>query len=175
MKKELGLITLTGITFSCVLGTLLHFLYSFTGNYLFSFISSVNESTFEHMKILFFPMLIFGFLEFFYIGKHYENFWCVKLKGTLLAVILIPVLFYTLTGILGTLSAFINVLIFYVSIVLAFLYEQKLLKSFKPCKASLLAFITLILLAFLFIIFTYYPPKLPLFLDPLTLTYGYFG
>ncbi len=40
-------------------GTLLHFLYDRTDSPLCALISGVNESIWEHMKLLFFPMLVF--------------------------------------------------------------------------------------------------------------------
>ena len=62
MKRSLLLWQVFGLTFSAVLGTLLHFLYDWTDLEFLKPISAINESTFEHMKILFFPMLIFAII-----------------------------------------------------------------------------------------------------------------
>ena len=44
-----------------VLGTLAHFVYDWSGqNSFIGLLTPVNESTWEHMKLLFFPMLIIG-------------------------------------------------------------------------------------------------------------------
>ncbi len=69
-----------------VLGTLLHFLYDKTGSPVAALFSSVNESTWEHMKLLFFPLLLFAIVQGFFLGPTYDNFWCIKLRGTLLDI-----------------------------------------------------------------------------------------
>ncbi len=172
MKRDIFLWQFFAFTFICVIGSLLHFVYLWTNFTLFAVVSSVNESTFEHMKILFYPMFIFAIFEWFFFKDYYKGFWCVKLKGIFLGIILIPTLFYTLTGVFGTLKGWVNILIFFFSAFVACFYEGKLLKENKPCKFNLLAFISLCLTAILFSIFTFFPPEIPLFLDPLTKTYG---
>ena len=54
-------LTIAGILCVSILGTLLHFTYRWSGrNPLIGLIAPVNESVWEHMKLLFFPMLLFG-------------------------------------------------------------------------------------------------------------------
>ena len=61
--------------FSMILGTLLHFTYNWSNNNLLvGVFSAVNESTWEHLKLLFFPMLITTILGYFYIGNNIPNF-----------------------------------------------------------------------------------------------------
>ena len=173
MKKDIGIWQFSGIVIVFALGTLFHFLYDWTGFKFLAFFSSVNESTFEHMKILFFPMLIFSIIQSFYFKKDYDNFWTIKLEGTIIGLLLVPVLFYTLSGAFGTLKGFINVLIFFISIVVAFVFEAKAFKQNSAIlKRELVSKILFIVLAVLFILFTFYPPRIPLFLDPIYKTYG---
>ncbi len=172
MKKDVNLWQFTAFTFICALGSFLHFLYEWTNFTPFAVFSSVNESTFEHIKILFFPAFIFAIIEWFFFKDYYKGFWCVKLKGIFLGIILIPTLFYTLSGIFGRLYDFINILIFFASAFASSAYEGKLLSKNEPCKHSTLAFITLCITAVLFGLLTFFPPKIPLFLDPITKTYG---
>ena len=62
----------------------MNFFYELTGQSILAApFSAVNESTWEHMKILLFPMFVFSFIEYRYIGKNHRDFWCVKLAGTL--------------------------------------------------------------------------------------------
>ena len=59
--QNLRKFTVIGILFVSVAGTLLHFVYDWSGqNPLVGFFAPVNESTWEHMKLLFFPMLLYG-------------------------------------------------------------------------------------------------------------------
>ena len=74
-------------------GTILHFLYDWTGgSILVSPFSGVNESTWEHMKLLFWPMFLFALVQRpFFRGQ--KSYWCIKLAGILLGLMQIPVLF----------------------------------------------------------------------------------
>jgi hypothetical protein len=124
------------------------------------------------MKLLFFPAFFYAIFQSVFGAKEYPSFWCVKLIGTCLGLILIPIFFYTLSGIFGVLPGFINILIFFVSVGLGFVYETKLFNKNYPNKCQVFCIILFFILAVLFIIFTYAPPKIPLFLDPVKLTYG---
>ena len=59
-NKRLFISTIIGVIFVSAAGTLLHFVYSWTGNNsIIGLFAPVNESTWEHMKLLYFPMLLF--------------------------------------------------------------------------------------------------------------------
>ncbi len=173
MKREIKFWQTVGFFAVSLLGTVLHFLYDWTGSTFAALVSGVNESTWEHMKLLFFPMLLFAITEYFFIGKEYENFWCVKLKGTLFGLALIPVIFYTLRGVFGTTSDWINILIFFISAAIAFIYETRQLENeIKPCKYEKTAIAVFTLIALSFVIFTFKPPEIPLFRDPIDRGFG---
>ena len=90
-----------GFLFAGIAGTLLHFLFDWTGgSAVAALFSAVNESVWEHMKLLYYPMVIFAAVEYFAWGNGMESFWCMKLLGLLLGLSLIPVLYYTYTGLL---------------------------------------------------------------------------
>ena len=154
-------------------GTSLHFLYDWTGeSILISPFSGVNESTWEHMKLLFWPLFLFALVQRMFF-KDDENYWCVKLADILLGLVLIPVLFYTYNGVFGKSPDWINITIFYISAALVFLFEWWAFKKDRlPCKYPWLAFAAICLIGVLFVVFTFAPPQIPLFQDPLTGTYG---
>jgi len=164
---------MVGTTFTAVVGTALHFLYQWTRVNFVTVISAVNESTWEHMKLVFIPSFIFAVIQSCVAKKDYECFWVVKLIGILLGTLLIPILFYTLSGAFGTLSAITNVAIFFVAVFVEYLTELFLFNKFS-CK-SWLKWVSISALLFIFVlfaVFTFYPPKIPLFLDPITNGYG---
>ena len=162
-----------GFIFVCIGGAILHFLFAWCNfsPWVAPF-ASVNESTFEHMKLLFFPAFIFALLQERF-NKDVGNFWVVKLKGILIGLALIPTIFYTYSGCFGRSPSFLNIAIFFISVFFCFRFEAKN-KAEKP-KGSLLqtvAFAALCLIFFCFALFTYFPPRLPLFLDPVSNGYG---
>ena len=154
-------------------GTILHFLYDWTGgNILVAPFSGVNESTWEHMKLLFWPLFLFALAQrpFF---KGQNNYWCVKLAEILLGLALIPVLFYTYNGVFGKSPDWINISIFYITALLVFLFEWWAFKNNRlQSKYPRLAFAAICLIGVLFVVFTFATPQIPLFQDPLTGTYG---
>ena len=154
-------------------GTILHFLCGWTGeSILVTPFSGINESTWEHMKLLFWPLFLFALVQRLFF-KDQEHYWCVKLAQILLGLVLIPVLFYTYNGVFGKSPDWINIAIFYISALLVFLFEWWMFKKdFLPCKYPRLALSAICLIGVLFVVFTFTPPQIPLFQDPLTGTYG---
>ena len=108
--------TLTGIVFVIITGTLSHFVYEWTGNSpIAAPFFPVNESTWEHMKLVFFPTLIYGI---FMISALKEEAPCITAavpSGILAGTAAIPVLFYTYTGILGFHIFILDIAVFLLS------------------------------------------------------------
>ena len=173
MKRAVWLWELFGFATVSLSGTLLHFLYDWCGKavYIAPF-SGVNESTWEHMKLLFWPMLAFAVIQSLFF-RDYDAFWSVKLRGMLLGLILIPLIFYTYNGVIGKSPDFINIAIFFVSAAIAYVYEVKELNLNRNLSPSVSVSIgILILIALSFIIFTFNTPELEIFRDPVTGAYG---
>lgn len=175
MKKSVGVWQAAGFVFTGVLGTLLHFLFDWTGGSIgAALFSAVNESIWEHMKLLFYPMLLFAGIEYRTWGKAYPSFWCVKLVGILVGLTLIPVLYYSYTGILGVSADWFNIAIFFIAAGVTYWLENKLFqKKFSCPLGGGFAFFLLCLLAVAFTVLTFLPPRIPLFKDPITGTYGF--
>ena len=167
MKQQSIVWQAAGFALTTLGGTLLHFLYEWTGESIWvSPISGVNESTWEHKKLLFWPLFFFALIQrpFF---KDHKNYWCVKLAEILLGLTLIPVLFYTYNGAIGKSPDWVNIAIFYISALLVFLFEWWAFKNGRLlCKYPRLAFCAICLIGVLFVLFTFAPPQLSLFRDP---------
>lgn len=172
MKRQIGLWQLMGFAITALLGTVLHFLYDLTGGALWiAPFSGVNESTWEHMKLLFWPMVAFAAVQYLFFRER-EDFLCVKLRGIVLGISLIPVIFYTYNGTIGKSPDWINITIFFVTAAISYIYETVQFKQAKPCKNPKLAVLILFAIAAAFVIFTFKTPMLGIFKDPLTGTYG---
>lgn len=86
-------LTIAGILSVSLLGTLLHFTYRWSGrNPLIGLIAPVNESVWEHMKLLFFPMLLFGLWSL--KGETDACRISAFHAGLLMGTLLMPVLYY---------------------------------------------------------------------------------
>ncbi|MBR3819115.1 MAG: hypothetical protein IKJ41_08205 [Clostridia bacterium] len=173
MKKTLKLWQIAGFAFTGIWGVLLHFLYDWTNQSIFAApFSAVNESIWEHMKLLFFPMFVFALIEYGFTGKSIEKYWCVKLFAISSGLILIPIIYYSYTGIFGVNADWFNIVIFFIADAAAYYLEAVLFKNRIPCKFNVAAFIILCVIALLFIVFTFVQPQLPIFRDPTTGGYG---
>ena len=173
MKLSINKWCALGFLFTVGVGTLLHFVYEWSGKMaLVAPFSNVNESTWEHMKLLFYPAFLFSIIQSFFFEPR-KDYWFIKLKGTLLGLVLIPVIFYLFNGIIGESNDVINIAIFVISVLATYLYEAKLFKDKNPIymtnRNGVIAFL---IVAILFGIFTFYTPELGIFLDPTTNTYG---
>ena len=133
--------------------------------------SAVNESTWEHLKLAFFPMLVTTIIGLFFTNINIKCYLRSRLCAIITAITFITVFFYTYTGIIGTNIAIIDISSFVVAIVLGEFVFYKLIKNQKDCN---IIFSNTILVALLlaFIMFTYFPPKIQYFKDPITDTYG---
>lgn len=174
MNKSFSSWQIAGFLFTSIAGTFLHFLYDLTGqNVIAGLFSAVNESIWEHMKLLFFPMFVFSLIAYRQWGEKQESFWCVQLAGILLGLALIPVLYYTYTGILGVSADWFNVTIFFIAAAAAYWLETKLLERKFTCWiSSRAAFALICVIGLIFVVLTFFPPRIPFFQDPITGSYG---
>lgn len=164
-----------GFLATVVLGSLWHFLYEWTGESSFvGLFTPVNESVWEHLKILFFPMLLWGVVSFFVYGKYVPNFAPVLALSMFIGMVAIVVVFYTYTGIVGKSYLLVDIAVFVVGALLAFAFSYRNLDTdcFSSGFAVVLGWVCIVLWVALFICFTLHPPEINLFLDPVTKTYG---
>ena len=182
IMKQLKRYAVTGIIFVLITGSLAHFLYDWTGNNpVVGLFTPVNESIWEHMKLLFFPMLLYFVFERLMLENYPPSLSCADAMALLAGTFLIPVIFYTYTGILGRHLTVLDIATFYVSVIAAFLLRRRFFLCFRSSKPSqshsphgkktgktlCLCLTAAVLLVFTcFLVFTYNPPDLALFRAP---------
>lgn len=149
-----------GICIVAVLGTISHFVYDWTGqNSFLGFFFPINESTWEHMKLAFFPML---FISPFMYDKSEptSGYNHALLVGTMTATWLIPALYYTYKGILGFSKSWLDISTYYIPLLLSailMLHIAKTAGTRKYCKKFYLLIAIVVFQAIAFWIFTYHP------------------
>lgn len=174
MNKKILIWEISGMVFIILLGSFMHFLFELTGYWApIGAVSAVNESVWEHLKLGYFPLVIFTLIEYNFIKMDVENIALAKFLASLIIVFFIIVFFYIYTGILGDHLLFLDILAFILSVILAQSVSFKILTAKDFGKTvSLISLAGFIILGILFIIFTYIPPHLPLFQDAITGEYG---
>ena len=158
-------LTTAGILSVALMGTLLHFTYRWSGcNSLIGLMSPVNESVWEHMKLLFFPMLLFGLWSLKGVTDPCRT--SAFHAGLLMGTLLIPVLFYSYTKLLGRNFLVLDIALFYSSVIAAFLIYRRLSGNCLLGKYSHVTSMAVFLLLLCFLLFTYFPPGFSIFQSP---------
>lgn len=159
-----------------ILGVILHFLYEWSGkNKFVATFSAVNESTWEHLKLAFFPILLLGIVDFIFIRQYSNNVVFATTIALFSSITIITILFYAYLGVIGKNVDVINISIFVIAVIISkyIAYRVMLLPNFENIYYILLFSYFIFLTTFCFVVFTFAPPKINLFKDPITKKYGF--
>lgn len=171
-KNKILQFQIFSVIFVIIMGILLHFTYEWSNeNVIVGAFSAVNESTWEHLKLIYFPMLMTTIIGYFYLVNTTNNFLCAKLIGILISTLFIVIFFYAYTAILGNNVAVLDIGSFFIAVILGEYISYKILTSKFVCNTNL-AIVVLIVLLVSFISFTYVTPRIFLFQDPINGGYG---
>lgn len=151
----------------------LHFLYDKFPSFFTSIFSPVNESIWEHMKLLFGSIIITGIIQKIYLIVKKEEIKNICFSNFIGAIISIPIyliIFLPLYYIIGE-SMVLAISVMLVSIIIAEYISYKLtfVKDFKLEKLTILF---VIITYIIFTLLSYYPIKNDLFIDKKTSSYG---
>ena len=173
MQKSLFRWELIGVLFVVILGSVLHFVYHWSGQSpSAALIAPVNESVWEHLKLLFVPSLFYGIVEYFAIGRKISGFVFTKFVGMGIGLVTIMALFYIYTGIVGGNYLWANIGTFVAGAAVSFGFTVKRMPLLSDARTDLVGVVLFLILIVIFILATFFPPHIALFLDPVTLTYG---
>lgn len=149
----------------------LHFVYEWSGgSTLVSLVSPINESIWEHLKLVYWPTLLwwgFGYLAY----KKHKNLSFIRwfqamALGIVLSMGIIVVWYYTWGGAFGVEGTLVN----FTSLIGVFISQLLAIHVYRVVKPRMIYFIPevliVLLLAFMSGYFTYYPPAFPLFVSP---------
>ena len=174
MKRPALKWELIGIAAISVLGAVLHFAFELSGEWPpVGVIAAVNESVFEHLKLTFWPTLIYAAVTYRLLRQNTHNFLTAKTTAVYVMPVTIIVLFYSYTTITGRENFIIDILIFIVAVAVGQLVSYRILVTKQlPPWLKWLSLVLLVVLALIYALFTFYPPHVPFFMDSVTGTYG---
>ncbi len=156
------------VPFIFIIGSLLHFAYDFFPNVFISLIAPINESIWEHTKLAFYPTLLWYWLYPIFTSnsdKLSKKQWLLScVVSVFTGILVIPLLFYFYTGAFGVEFLWVDILIYFLSVLSGQLVAMHFYKYSKGLKIGWSIAILLIIFA-IYVIFTFYPPQLPLFTD----------
>jgi hypothetical protein len=165
MKKRLFIWEASGILFIAVFGTFLHFAFELSNFFKpVAIFAAVNESTWEHLKMVFWPGLIFSLLEYNFLKGWVANFWIAKLSSLLIMPLVIALGWYGVVAIFGENIFATNIALFIAAIILGqWVSYQIMISNRLSAIDQRAAIIGVMLLTFAFGLFTFFPPKIFLF------------
>lgn len=155
-----------------VFGSLLHFAFEWSGRIkAIALIAAVNESSWEHLKLAFWPAFIFSIIAYFAFARREQNFCLAQAKKLFVMPFLIVILFYG--WLLFLKDNFIyDISIFVFAVIAGHIIAYNIETSKKNWGLKVPSLILISLLLISFSIFTFFPPKSFLFRDPTSGGYG---
>jgi hypothetical protein len=174
MNRKILIWEMVGILFISIVGSIFHFVFELSGHWepIAGFFA-VNESVWEHLKLPFWPLVIFALIEYNFIKNDSFNFLIGKTVAVLISIATILFVFYTYTTIFGVELLIVDILSFILGIVIGQVVSYKILTQNEITKLyTNISWIIMIGLGTIFVIFTYFPPHLPIFQDANTGLYG---
>lgn len=174
MNRRLLKLEIAGFIFVSITGTIMHFVYDWTNqNIIAGLISPVNESPWEHLKLIFFPCLIYTIFTSIKLKNNKSNVYFSNFIGVMLGMWATLSYFYTLNGIIGGNNEWVNLSSFFVGVAVVFIVSYFLINnSVGKSNNDKISFFLMIVIVIIFTVFTFMPPLIPLFQDPISLTYG---
>lgn len=170
---NLKILKILGAIIAFLIAFPLHFLYDKFPNFLTSIIAPVNESIFEHMKIIFGSILFSGVIQKILVIKNdlkYNNICISNVISGLLSIFIFLAIFLPIYNIIGE-NFIVTIIIMFITFIISQIITIYIINK-KDMKLENIAIILTILVYVIFGILTYLPINNTLFIDPITKQLG---
>lgn len=171
-ERQLLLWEVAGCVWIMAASSLLHFVHELSGfNTVAAAFGSVNESTWEHLKLFFWPGLVFALVQYRWVKSYAKNYWLAKAAGLITTPIVVVASFYLYLAVAipvfsggnivfdigtGALGVFVGGAVSY----------RILIGESRPCRFEpTLPVLAIVGLAAAFVLLTYFPIRIFLFED----------
>ncbi len=153
---------------------LLHFLWDWSGGYMpVAVFAAVNESVWEHVKILSWPFLFWSIAEYYILRPDVRRLVTARTAGVLTVGVLTVVFFYVYSGILGYNVPWVDISAAALWLLAGELVSMRVLNSREQIeKYWLIPAAVMTLVVVMLLCFTASAPHIGLFADPDTGLYG---
>ena len=158
-----------GVIMAFLLCFPLHFLYDKIPSFITSIISPVNESIWEHMKILFGSILFSGVIQKIIVKVKHLNYKNVCISNVIASISSIPIFLIFYLPIYSLIGEKILMLI---TIIISQLITISIINMKKDLKLENASILFIIIIYIILTYLTYNPLKYKLFKDPINNIYG---
>ena len=166
MKNQVLVWEIGSFIFIGIVGALLHFTFEASNfsNMVVAFFSAVNESTWEHLKMVFWPCIVFALIEYTYVREKVNNYLIAKTSSLFVMPLVIVLGWYIYTPFTQRSIYKIDLLLFYIAVLAGQYVSYKLLTAPPLSKrVNTFALGSLVVMLLAFSTFTFYPPRIFLF------------
>jgi hypothetical protein len=166
MNKKLVAWEVGGFFFIGLIGAALHFTFELSNfeDMIVAFFSAVNESTWEHLKMVFWPGLVFMLIEYTYVKDMVSNFLIAKVAGLFLMPLVIAGGWYAYTPFTGRSVFPLDLALFYLAVLVGQVVSYVLITASPLARRfRTIAIGVLVVMLIMFSTFTFFPPRIFLF------------
>lgn len=174
--KKFIFMEILGAIVVSAMAVIFHDLYDLTDrNFYIGLFSATNESVFEHVKIIFFPYIIWSVVEYLILKPiDYKRFFTAKFIIAFVISSLVIVFYYTYVGIIGYDIMAVDITSAFVYVIIGFIWSYNWItaKGYSSDLWFIFSIILFFITLFAIIYFSVNPPKIPLFYDKGNAIYG---
>ena len=170
MKK----IKIIGVFVIMGLSVLSHFMYEWFNNFVFSILFPVNESIWEHMKLLVTPVLIYAFIEYFIYRKKgikFNNFSISYSISIIVGIVSYLIVYLPIDHFFGH-NMIISIALLFLDYILISYISYSILNTRFIKYSEVIGILLIIIIYFIFYYLTYYPVHSYIFYDTKDKLYG---
>ena len=169
--KTIKIISVIGIF---LLSFLAHFAYELFPNVLVSIFFSVNESIWEHMKILFTSILLYGVIDYILLSKNnikINNFKSQLFFTSFISIPIYLIIYLPIYNLIGE-NLFVSIFIMIIVYAIIAYISYKMLISDDLKLFNMISIYLIIIMYFIFTYLTYFPIHSYIFYDTNENKYG---
>lgn len=156
-----------GILFTFIVGSILHFAYPLTDyNMFLGYFVPVSESVWEHLKLAFIAWLIYGLTCWSLLYQQVHNYWLGTFLASFSGNLFIVFFFYTYTSLCGHSILLLDLLSFLLACIIGAYVFYRILSYREIDPGHLIGSLLILLTLLSFAYFSYNPGSLPIFSDP---------
>lgn len=166
MNNKVLLWEIGGFFFIGLIGASLHFTFELSNfsNMVVAFFSAVNESTWEHLKMVFWPGVLFALFEYTYVRDQVNNFLTAKTAGLFVMPLVITLGWYAYTPFTGRSIYKYDLMLFFLAVLIGQIVSYTILRRppfSKRVSSTTIGLLVILIVAFS--TFTFFPPRIFLF------------
>ncbi len=148
-----------------------HFIYKWLPNSLFSILFPVNESIFEHMKMMFTAIISYGIIDYFVLRKtKHHNFLLALFVSAISSIFIYLIIYLPIYNRMGE-NMFISISLLFIVIMITQIISYYILRM-KDLNLDIVSIILIVISYIVLAYLTYNPIKNYVFFDTEDEKYG---